>query len=266
MFEILQHFERTAAHFEPIVLVLPGVIFLALGLIVWLAGLRYARLIAAACGAIAAGVGSRLAGVKTSVATVLAIPGALIAILFREMVLGVVTVAVVVAVAVAVIAPSQTGRAKTSMPLLQYYLTDEQIGTSDAILLMKTYINYLATEARSTCSELAIWRWAVVTGAAAAAVVLAIFLYRFVIAVCFSCLGSGLCFVGMTGLLLYKGSQPITYISTNGLYYAGVFVVMTAIGACSQFLLCRAPAKKKDTKSQDEQGPSIGAYKSWRTG
>lgn len=269
MFEILQHFERASAHFEPKWLVIPGLICLVLGLIIWLAGLRYAMLIAAAVGALSCGFGVFFAsGGKTILAVALAVLSALIAMFFREVILGGVAAFLAVLITVAVIAPAppQTSGVKTWVPGPLYQQPGQFISTSDTITLTKMYADYLVYEGKNICSRLTKVRWAVVLGAAVVTIVLAVFLYRFVIAACLACLGAGLSFVGMTLLLLYKGSNPITHISVRGMYYAGVFAAMVAAGACSQLLLCRPAAKKPDTDKQDKQPQlQIRAEKDWRT-
>lgn len=267
MFEILQGFERASAHFEPKWLVIPGLICLLLGLIIWLAGLRYAMFIAAAVGALSGGFGVFFAsGGKTILAVVLAVLSALIAMFFREVILGGVAALMAVLIAVAVIAPPQTSGVKMWVPDLGHQQQGQYISTSETISITKTYADYLVYEGKNICSRLTKGRWAVVLGAAVVAIALAVFLYRFVIAACLACLGAGFSFVGMTLLLLYKSSNPITHIGVKGTYYAGVFAAMVAAGACSQLLLCRPVGKKPDTDNQNKQPQlQIRAEKDWRT-
>jgi len=51
MLEIAQNFEQMSGRLSPIVLITPGLTAVIVGLIVWLAGLRFRRIIVAVLGA-----------------------------------------------------------------------------------------------------------------------------------------------------------------------------------------------------------------------
>ena len=57
MLELFQNFERAAVRFMPVVLIGPGVVCIIAGLFVWLAGLRFRRVLV---GVLGAAVGSIL--------------------------------------------------------------------------------------------------------------------------------------------------------------------------------------------------------------
>ena len=53
MFEAFHNLEQVSRYFAPQVVIFPGVLSLVLGLIIWLGGLRWNRLIAVLVGALA---------------------------------------------------------------------------------------------------------------------------------------------------------------------------------------------------------------------
>ncbi|MEN6337274.1 MAG: hypothetical protein ABFE01_23715, partial [Phycisphaerales bacterium] len=71
MVEILKSFEQVAGRFSPAVLVLPGLILAALGLVTWLAGMCRKRLILSLVGALVGGLAGFFVGGQNLVIAVL---------------------------------------------------------------------------------------------------------------------------------------------------------------------------------------------------
>lgn len=237
MLEVLQHFEKTAGHFAPAVLIIPGAACILLGLIIWLAGLRYAKLIAACLGALIGGTCAFLATEgKAFAAVTLAIPAALFAVLIRKVILsaGAVLIAAVIALAVAAAGIESENHTTADF---QYEQSDQKITTTEALAITKTHLRHLTQKAVKICSRLTTVRWAAVLVVAALTIAAAVFFHRVVIAAGCAALGAALSFVGMTILLLYKGSEPITRISDKVTFYGLVFAVMIVVGVCIQLLL-----------------------------
>lgn len=76
------------------------------------------------------------------------------------------------------------------------------------------------------------------------------FLGHLIPALCCAALGTILIFTGMVLLLLYKGSVPISHISSRQPFYAVVFAAMIAFGTLEQLLFCRYTRKKPITKKE----------------
>jgi len=65
-----------------------------------------------------------------------------------------------------------------------------------------------------------------------------IFLARFVVAFACSTVGAALIFAGMTWLLLYKGSGPLSFMYQRMWFFVCIFAVMATGGTIVQILLC----------------------------
>ena len=92
------------------------------------------------------------------------------------------------------------------------------------------------------------------------------FFRRLMVAIGCSSAGTGLIFVGMISLLLFKGSSPLTYMYGRISFFFAVFAGMVVAGAVSQMILCRPPKLKilKEHEEIEKKKHNPGEHK-WTT-
>jgi len=269
MLEILQDFEQAAARFAPLVLIVPGLAAVIIGLFVWLGGLGFRRLMVALLGAIAGGLcGFFLIGRNLGATVVSAGLAALIAIIFEKVFIIVLAVALAAIFGFAVLARPYLGSTEAAVPPGQT-VTPEQGGdvtVRQSVETVKAHAVSLGQTVKHICSEMPIHNWAIIGGLIVLFVVAGVYLWRLVSALCCATLGTTLIFGGLILLLLFKGSAPISRISSNTPSYAAAFAAMAAFGTVEQLLLCRSDKKgsaKEKGKGKDQQD-SGRAGRGWR--
>jgi hypothetical protein len=285
MLEIFQNFKQMTARLAPSVLIGPGAAAVLIGLFVWLGGLRLKKVLVAIVGAVGGGVlGFVVISPSVLAATISAAVAAVIAIIFEKALIAILAAALVGAFGfVFLVGPyiQSSQAADPADPSLglpaQGDTTIEAatLSVDGSIEELKAYAVDVGGQMKQACSQMPLFRWAMITVSAAilVAALAAISiaggpaLWRFTSALCFSVFGTVLIFAGMILLLLYKGTAPVSHIHGRALIYAGVFAAMAAFGAFEQLLVCRRAkpesAKKgkagKDKKGTDRKG------KDWRT-
>ncbi len=235
MLDMALNLEQRAAELPFKLLVGVGLASVIVGLFIWLGGLGFRKLLAIIAGAVAGGVaGYIVLGTNTMAVAVSAAIGAVIAVMLEKVFMALLAAAMMAASAFFIIAELK------------------EIDLS----------NGLWQGLRAMPLE----GLAVMVAAVAVAIILTIYLWNFMSALCCAVLGTLLVFAGMVLLLLYKGTQPITAISNKPLFYGGVFVVMVAFGAVEQLLLCKGSrkeaGKKKTVAGKEESEPK---HRKWRT-
>jgi len=227
MLEIAHNFEQTARSFSPVVSVTLGLAAVTVGLFVWLGGLGFRRLLVALVGAVAGAiVGSFIACRNLISATASAAVAAALALIFEQM-----FISILAAASVAVV---------TFVILAGIYKADLSDGLKHA------------------CSQMPLYSWPIIAAVAAIFIAGGFYFWRLTSALCCAAIGTMLVFAGMILLLLYKGAAPVGYISSRGLFFAAVFVAMTAFGTVEQLLFCqpaggRPAAKKRATDKKDQE-------------
>jgi hypothetical protein len=238
MLEIALNFEEAAAGFEPMVLIVPGLLAVLAGLFIWLGGFGIRKVLVAVIGAVSGwACGFFMTGGHIILVVVFAVVAAVIAVMFEDVCMRILAVAVAVVCGFSVLAG----------PYIKGSFTLAAI--------------------EQACSLMPLFSWAVIAALAVIFIVGGIFFWRLTLALCCAALGTILIFAGMISLLLYKGAMPISNISSRLPFYGGVFMAMVAFGTLGQLLLCRAngkkPVKKRHTgkgeRAVDEESPK------WRT-
>jgi hypothetical protein len=74
---------------------------------------------------------------------------------------------------------------------------------------------------------------------------------RLLSALVLSVVGTAMVFAGMIMLLIYKGSQPVTYIIQKQYFFAAIFAIMAVFGTVEQLLLCKQ--SKKSLKTEEKK-------------
>lgn len=264
MFESLIYYQNLAERFQSQILTVPGIIIVIIGLCIWLAGLRWRRILGATVGgaifaAIVSGFGNY--GFQAIFAAIFI--GIVFGTVAEKIIIGIfgaAAAAVIVLAILSVSMPRQQGSVfvpEYPYPVLpEYEQNDRVVPATDAIKLTKEmawYFVYKITENIKSAS--------IVAFAAAGVTLLAVGfaawrMPRIFFAVVSSLLGSAVIFAGMILLLFYKGSKPVNFIAEKGRFYIMVLVVMTVFGAIVQLVLSPLPAKqvkKEDVPKNEEK-------------
>ncbi|MGD8500886.1 MAG: hypothetical protein PVJ86_09580, partial [Phycisphaerales bacterium] len=265
MLEIFQNFEQMAERLARSVLIGPGAAAVLIGLVVWLGGLSFKRVLVAIAGAIAGGIlGFVVIAPSVLAAAISAAVAAVVAIIFEKALIAMLAAALagafgfVLLVGPYIQSPHAADSADPSLGLpAQDDATTEPATPSvdGSIEQLKAYAVGVGGQMKQACSQMPLSRWAMITVSAAilvaalAAVSIAggPALWRLTSALCFSVFGTVLIFAGMILLLSYKGTAPVSHIGGRPLIYAGVFAAMAAFGTFEQLLVSRR-AKPESAK------------------
>jgi hypothetical protein len=250
MFEAFQNLEQVSRYFAPQLVIFPGVLSLVLGLFIWLGGLRWNKLIAVLVGALA---GVLLAywitecQIPTIALAVLVGGGS--GMLFKRAV--VILVGVVIAAMAVLIITAGPIRETTNPPLAENQLSNiddsaERLNIKESLRIINLYFHYytgqIGNAVRKGARSPEGLAFALIGGLAVAA--FGFFLPRFTVSAVFSVLGTGLIFIGMLVVLLYKGAQPISHVYERAALYNTVILVMIVFGTAVELLLCSRKNKK----------------------
>jgi len=231
MLEIARDLEQTAASFSPVLSVTLGLVAVTAGLFVWLGGLGFRKLLVAVVGAVAGAiVGSFIACRNLVSAMASAAVAAVLALIFEWL-----FITILAAASAAVV---------TFVILAGIYEADLSDGLKHA------------------CSQMPLYSWPIIAAVAAIFIAGAFYFWRVTSALCCAAIGTLLIFAGMILLLLHKGAAPVGYIAGRGLFFAAVFIAMTAFGTFEQLLFCQPAARKRATNKKNQQ--TDAAPMNWR--
>ncbi len=266
MLEALEYYQSLAQKFQSQLLTAPGIAIVLAGLCVWLAGLRWKRLLGALAGAVIAAAGVGVGAFGDYPATVLlgaCVIGLIVGAFACRFVLGlfgaIVGGLLVIAVLTGGLQSADDGNmveffdansynpdevkaddfvSSSSYPLWPEYEKSGAVIPAPAAMDITVKIAaHIVGIAKKTFFSAGV---AAYGGAALAAVVIVVFSLvapRLFVAVISAGIGSAVIFVGMIILLFYKGSGPITLIAAKPQLYSIVFGAMTAFGTIVQLLL-----------------------------
>jgi len=266
MVGILKSFEQVAIRFSPAVLVLPGLAMLALGLIVWLAGVYRRRLLLGLVGALAGGLAGFFAGGQDSViATAAAGGSAAFGALVPRLFAAVILAAIGAAVAFSVVARIHLFQQQDSPfsgerldPAARRFTIQESL---DAV---QVYVVGGREWIKAIARNLAFVDRVVIAAVAAGLLVLGLLLPRLAGALTCSIVGSGLVFTGLTLLLIFKGSAPVARMERQGPFYGLVLLGMIAFGTLEQLLLCPQAKAGRDIPSGKPHARRGESKRGWR--
>ena len=270
MFELLQNFEQAAEQFNPVVLIGPGIAIVLAGLFAWLGGLGFTRVVAGVAGAVTGGAcGLFVIRRNMPSAVFLASVMAAVAVIFERVFYIILTATLTMVVSFAILVwpylgnPQQMAATSHSKVSIQGTI----LSARATVEVVNTYLVNINYELKQARSRMPLHSWVIM--AALTTTFLFIGLYSWRLAASLSCatIGTMLVFVGMTLLLLYKGSSPISRICCKATFYGGIFIAMTTFGTAGQLLLCRRekkrPKKRKEINEDEEE--SSGTKQPWRT-
>ncbi len=267
---MLQNFEQMAAQFNTMVLIGPGLAAVLLGLFVWLGGLGFRKLLVAVAGAVSGAVcGFFIIGHNIIPAMVSAVLAVFIAVMFEKIFITILAAGLAAVFGFVVLVNPYVDNSAISRQYPEYEVHNPAASFSlrQTIETVKEYATDFSDELKRACSQMPAHNWAIIAALAAISIAAGFFLWRLTSALCYAALGTVLIFAGMILLLIYKGAEPVSYISRRQSFCVAVFAAMIAFGTIEQLLLCK-PAKrplttKKETsKSDEEQSPT---KPNWRT-
>jgi len=272
MLEIAQNFEQMSGRLSPIVLITPGLTAVIVGLIVWLAGLRFRRIIVAVLGAFIGSVCGLFAiGRNVVAAAVLAAVAALIAATLHRIFIAILAACLAAALGFSVgyLVKPYVGISEETIPTNESRLPVQgtALSVDESVRLMKGYLIDVGDKIRQVCSEMPLYNWAIIVVLLVIFVTGEFYFWRLTTALYCATLGTLFVFAGMILLLLYKGAEPISGIRRGTLLYLGVFGVMIVFGTIEQLLLCpwlesKAIRRKEAKKDKERSGK---ATSHWRT-
>lgn len=224
MTEILQYYEKIAANLSPIASVGLGLTAVLAGLIIWLGGLGFKKLLPAVAAAIGGGTPVFLLTGKYTFTLLSAAATCIAAIIYERAFFIILTTVLAVVLGFGILAGPYIEQANSLIEL---------------------------------CQQLPVRSWLIIAGLAIFFMIAGLYLRRLIPALCCSVLGTLLIFAGMILLLLNKGTTPAASISQKPLFYAAVFALMTSFGMTVQILLCPSTAAKSKGKDQRDSDKEI---------
>lgn len=242
-------------YFAGQVLLLGSIAVLLAGLATWLGGLKLTAPIAALCAAIA-GLSCAMLFTSRNTIAVCAftlVPAAIGCIIKKPLV--VLVGGAIAAMAVMVVLSGVSFDEAGMPPLHPMPLEDGRMQSlsagQTAVEIKSEFLFWTGTVAGviKGCSI-----GALIAGAAAGMVFVAagIVMSRMVAALTCASLGTVLIFAGMVGVLLYKGSRPLSYIYSKPSFFGTVAVAMIIFGTFTQLILCPSnPARRHAKKSEN---------------
>ena len=160
---------------------------------------------------------------------------------------------VIVAMAALIIAAGPIQETTNPAPLAENQLSDiddtaGRLNIEESLRIINLYFHYYAGQIGNAVRKGARspegLTFALIGGLAVAA--FGFFLPRFTVSAVFSVLGTGLIFIGMLLVLLYKGARPISHVYERAALYNTVILVMVVFGTGVELLLCSRKNKKPD--------------------
>jgi hypothetical protein len=254
MFDILNEFQNAALVFSPMMLVAPSVLGVIIGIIFWLAGVKYTRIIAITAGFIGGGIAAFYwfpAHNQVPAAIIGALAGGLVAMFVHKFIVVAAGMAVFMIVVITFLIGTHFNDQVSGVVYQPAAATSVKLSLVQTIEQIKSRLTNVSERLYRLSIRLPSVTWSAFAAAILAVVVAAIFFGRFIMAFACSSLGTAMIFAGMLSLLLYKGSSPLTYVYGRISYFFLVFAAMTVAGTVVQFILCK-PSKLKILKEQEE--------------
>lgn len=257
MLEALEYYQSLAQKFPGRLLTAPGILVVLTGLCIWLAGLRWRRVIGAIAGAAIGTVAVFVVG-NFAVGTVLivCVVGLLAGVIVNRIVFGIFGAAVGALVVIAVLAEGSMAGGNSNYPTWpEYEVSDAGLDAPVALEISAKMAKFFIDGAKETVVSAGVSGCVGAGIAAVIVVIAALTAPRTLIAVVSSSLGAAVIFMGMIMLLFHKGSKPISYIAQRPQFYAAAFVAMVVFGTVVQLIL--SPAAKAKAPADEEKGENI---------
>ncbi len=254
MLEALEYYQSLAQRFPGQLLTGLGVMVVLAGLCIWLAGLRWRKVIGAFAGVVVAAAGVFIIGrCAGGVLLAVCVIGLVAGVIINRIVFGIFGAAVSVFVIMLILAGGSTAAEITadnfyleySYPTWpEYEQSNIVIDAPTALQITTQMAEYFVDRAKGAAVSSPVKSFVGAGLAAMITVAIALAAPRIFIAVVSSALGSAVIFAGMIMLLFYKGSRPVSYIAQKPWFYTAAFAAMIILGTAVQLILSPPPAKQ----------------------
>jgi hypothetical protein len=264
--KILSSFEQVAGRFDPVVLLVSGLVLVALGLLVWLAGMCLRRLVlAVVVGAAGGTAGWLIHGPSPAVAGLAAGGGAVLGAVLPRLSVSVLLAAIGVSIAFVILTqPHGVPERETLFGRPGAEPGDRKLTVPESLDALRTFALDLADGTRSAARGLMLVDAVILAAVGVGLLFMGWLLGRLAAALVFSGSGTALIFTGLAVLLIFKGSAPIALVQKQPAAYGLVFLGMTAFGTLEQFVLCPGPKKKRDAEAGKARPKQGEAEHGWR--
>ncbi|MFA5291966.1 MAG: hypothetical protein WC496_02915 [Phycisphaerae bacterium] len=275
MFEALEYYQSLAEKFDSRILTVPGIVVVIVGLCVWLAGLRWRKILGALAGggffaALAVSIGSYSTGIVLAVILIGTVIGALI----EKVMLGIFGASAAAVIVLVVISTNLRAKQYSDIEYLnslqepteedilsqrycprwpEYEQRDIVISPPQAADITRQMASYVMAKIFDDIKSSSAGAFASAAFVMLAAAFAAFIIPRTFIAVVSSSLGSAVIFAGMIMLLFYKGSKPVNYIAEKSHFYIMVLAVMAAFGSIVQLVLSPPVAEQTKENMPDKK-------------
>lgn len=267
MVETLKSFEEVAGRFNPLVLIVPGLVMVALGLFVWLGGLGLRRALFAVIGAMTGGIAALLVMNQNGIiAGASAVMAACVAAAFQRLFTALLLGLLSLAMTFLVVARPYLLEYRGTLIANQGDLgrNDQKLTVHESLSVIRSYSLDMVDSVRYAARKLMPIHWAIVAAAAAGLLTLGVLFRHLAGAMSCAILGTALTFAGLMLLLVFKGSSPIRRMETVPLFYGLAFAGMAAFGTVEQFLLYRGADEKPKARSGKSRSGNGESKRSWR--
>lgn len=256
MFEAIEYYQSLAEKFDSRILFAPGIVVVLAGLCIWLAGLRWRKVLGAfAGGCFLAAIGLCIGDYGWPIMIIVTLIGIALGALIEKIMLGVVGTVLVSAVVIiigSIFFESKDAVMQSHPRWAEYEAGDAEISLPQAFEITRQTGRYILCGMIKNVKS----SWLVYGASGGAAILLAGFaammLPRIFIAAFSSSFGSAVIFVGMIMLLFYKGLKPVNYIYNKSSFYCLIIFLMIIFGTMVQLVL--SPAAKTEKNGPDENG------------
>ncbi len=267
MVEVLKTFEQVAGRFNPLVLVVPGLVLVALGLFVWLGGLGFRRALFALVGAAVGGIAALLAVSENGVvAGALAMAAAVLAALFQRAFTALLLGLLSLVVSFIILAHPYLQEYRGTLVPGQNLDRSERLTVHDSLSVTHAFGLDLLDGVRYAAGSLTPARWAIIVAASAGILTLGALFQSLGGALSCASLGTSMIFGGLILLLVYKGSTPVERLAGRPVFYGLVMAGMATFGTLEQLTLCRrAEQQKPRGKSGKSKSAKEESKRSWRS-
>lgn len=270
MLEITRYFEQAATQFNTIVLVGLGITAVLLGLFIWLGGLGLRKQLLIAVGALCGGLCAFLTSGHNITLTVFAAAiAAVIATKFEKIFLAVLTGTLAVALSFAIMTRPYMNKSEHSAQTTQNQsqIHGQTYTIQQTMQVLKAYTHDLGSMIKHACLQMPPYYWLIILALAVIFTIVGFFFWTIASALCCATLGTISIFFGMTMLLLFKASAPLTAICTRTPFFMFVFAAMVIFGTLEQLMLCKYTTKKSILKKRQDKTPqqTDKATANWRT-
>lgn len=260
MLDVFTQFEQSAQAYDPMVLVVPGLVGLLLGIFLWLGGSLFARSSVAAVWLVLVAC-TCVFFVKPLASVGIGVITALVVLVFKRFSTAVLASVVITFVAFMMACQyvGASGVSQDSGPVAQSSRQaprpleeGERLGIPDSFEHLKLMLFGVYSAATEVWLTLEV-KYQVVLGVTAFfALLIGCVLQRLTEAVSFAATGVLFIWGGMVLMLLSKGAMPLTGLFARAAVYAPVIPAMIGVGAVEQLLFCSRSATQP---SHDKAGP-----------